>query len=93
MELKIRNQPMTLKDLWQDKDERARPLSEIVVFFLRFHKPHVYRYWFNTSDAHKLGLFRWENYLIARSWLEGHKALAATLRLRGAFRPWEVKKS
>jgi len=39
-----------------------------------------------------IGMFKWNEYLIARGWLTNHKALSCFIRLRYGFKPWELKK-
>jgi len=78
---------MTLKDLWDIKEERELALACVNMFLDQYLKPswaELYKLW---NPARKMELFRWNDYLTARTYLTNPHTLWVTLRLKFVFDP------
>lgn len=93
MEHKATDRRLTILEVWNDPNERLLARESARFFLNRFLTPIAYRKFADQADERVFSLFRWDDYLVARCWIVGHKALSATLRLRRAFNPGDVKKS
>lgn len=93
MELPYRVVRLTVKLIWEDPDERCLAIEAANFFLERYLTDQAWAKVALLSDVVRLNMFRWGHYCVARDWIEGHRALAATLQLRRAFKPWEVRKS
>lgn len=77
---------MTRQDLWEIIAERELALAACDFFFEVYLKPEFAQLCQGWAPASKMNLFRWGDYLVARQWIVGHKALSACLVLRKVFK-------
>jgi hypothetical protein len=90
VELEVIVGEVTTEILLSSKDERALMEAAMDYFFEKYLIPEKAQVFQAGAFASKANLFNWSDYKVARNWIMGHKALAATLRIRTSFKPWEL---
>ena len=92
MELFTRTVPLTKAILVSDPDELLLATAAAEYFLEKYLTDSAAERYKSQPQSQVLNLFRWDNYLVGRTWLSGHKSLAACLKLKVTFKPWEVRR-